>query len=154
MSKPCKFDVEVRGQRLFGIMNVCETLSHGDAPMYQSMVSQNKKSYGQDTNLHRQTDRQTDGQIDRRRTERWTEWFLYNPLNFVHGGIINEISISFLNTFQTYTYVQANLWLHWTYFIILQIQVVFQLEMDVFSQNHFVKGMKFEISRIILYILE
>ena len=35
MSKPYKFDLEVKGQRPVGIMNVLDTSSHGDLPMCQ-----------------------------------------------------------------------------------------------------------------------
>ena len=35
MSKPYKFDLEVKDQRRIGIVNVCDTSSHSDTPMSQ-----------------------------------------------------------------------------------------------------------------------
>ena len=52
---------------------------------YGKPMSNPKKSYRPNTNLHTQTDTQTDGQTDRQ-TDTRTEWFLYTPLNFVHRG--------------------------------------------------------------------
>ena len=49
---------------------------------YGKPMSNQKKSYRPDTNLHRQTDIQTDGQ-----TERHTDRVIpIYPLNFVHRG--------------------------------------------------------------------
>ena len=57
-----KFDFEVKVQGCIWNMNVGDTSSHGDTPMckiWQANVKI-KKSYGPDTNLHKQTNRQTE----------------------------------------------------------------------------------------------
>ena len=61
--KPCKFDLEVKGQRCIGITNIHIVSWYFYVPIMVSQ-SQTKKNYGPDTNLHRQTDRQTDRQSD------------------------------------------------------------------------------------------
>ena len=33
---PCKLDIEVKGQRRIGFMNLCNTSSHSDTPMCQT----------------------------------------------------------------------------------------------------------------------
>ena len=38
-----KFDLEVKGQRRIGIMNVHDTSFHGDAPMYGKPISTPKQ---------------------------------------------------------------------------------------------------------------
>ena len=79
--KPYKFDGEVKGQRPIGIMNVHNTSSHDDTPMCQICLAYVKPKTGMDrTRICK--DRRTDGQ---------TEWFLYTPLNFVHGGYKKDI---------------------------------------------------------------
>ena len=64
--KPYKFDLKVKIQGCIWIMNVRDTLSHGNTPMSQIWLAnvKQKKNYGLDTNLHRQTDRRTDGQTE------------------------------------------------------------------------------------------
>ena len=58
--KPYKFDLEVKAQRMCGIH--CLIVIHPFAK-YGKPMSNQKKSYWPDTNLHRQTDRPTDRQI-------------------------------------------------------------------------------------------
>ena len=57
--KPYRFDLDVKGQHRIGIMNVRDTSSHSDTPMYQIWYANVKprKSYGLYMNLHRQMDR-------------------------------------------------------------------------------------------------
>ena len=67
--KPYKFDLKVKVQGCIWIMNVRDTSYHGDTITCQIWLANvnPKKSYGSDTNLHRQTDRhdrQTDRQSD------------------------------------------------------------------------------------------
>ena len=80
MSKNYKFDLKVKVQGRIWIMKVAthRTMVIHHVP---NMVSQceSKKSYGLDTNLHRQTDGQTD---------RWTDRVIpLYPLNFGHDGV-------------------------------------------------------------------
>ena len=49
-------------------------------------MSNEKKSYGPDTNLHRQTENQTDGEPDGQTDRRTDRVISIYPLNFVHGG--------------------------------------------------------------------
>ena len=59
---PFKIDLEIKGQRHIGIMNVCHTLSNCDTPMchiWEATVKQKKKVIGQ-AQICRQMDRQTE----------------------------------------------------------------------------------------------
>ena len=76
--KPYKFDLKVKVQGRIWIMNVRDTSSRGDICQIWLADVKPKRSYGPDTNLHRQTDRQMEGQ-----TDRVIPIYL---LNFVHGG--------------------------------------------------------------------
>ena len=61
--KPYKFDLKVKVQGRIWIMNVRDTSSRGDICQIWLADVKPKRSYGPDTNLHRQTDRQSDSYI-------------------------------------------------------------------------------------------
>ena len=86
VKKPYKIDLDFKGQSYTGNMNVLNTSSHGDKSICQ--ICHTKKSFGPDTNLHRQKDGQADG-----RTDRQTVIPKY-PLNYVHGGYNNKRPIA------------------------------------------------------------
>ena len=84
--KHYKFDLEVKSQHCIEIMNVCDTLSHGDTPICQNgmqMSTQKKNVTGQ---ILICTNRRTDRAIP------------IHPLNFVLGGFIEESHQSVINT--------------------------------------------------------
>ena len=57
MSKPYKFDLEVKGQRRIGIVNVCDTSSHSDTPMSQIWYAYAEQESAQTDGQTEQTDR-------------------------------------------------------------------------------------------------
>ena len=82
--KPYKFYLKVKGQRSRSYLDLecTRQIASWWYTHVSNMVSQDqpKKSYGPDTNLHRQTDkkRQTDRQTDRQ-IDGQTVWILYTP---------------------------------------------------------------------------
>ena len=83
--KHYKFDLEVKSQRCIEIMNVCDTLSHGDTPICQIWYAwlTPKKML-----LARYWSAQTEGQTV----------IPIHPLNIVRGGSIEESLQSVINT--------------------------------------------------------
>ena len=92
-----KFDLEVEVQGRIWIMNIRDPSSYGNTPLFQIyMVSQTKKSYGSDTNQHRQTDGQTDRQSDSY-IPRWPS-FTWVIIKRHYGFVETKISVTVISS--------------------------------------------------------